>query len=390
MNRAGILSGLKALVGAALLYGGSSQAQQPHWQPFSSDAAGVPATESLLENGAFTSNAAPVAHRDTSGCPTCGAGSPCSCDSHSPAGGCVERGFYAGVDFLFVRPHFSEAVAFVTVTDSLTPAGFDRRVQASELDFEYEPSFRALLGYQLDNLTTLQFTYWHFAGDTAVGSTVAQPNQTIVDPFGNTVSLGQSIDTFAEVRTNVYDLDITKSFISTRSCLSARLAAGLRIADIDQFYASEVFSAAGALTSRGDFTAEFVGAGPHLGFEGRSWFGTANQFSLLAKGSFAILIGDYDVASGVRIPGMAAGSQQANRTRAVPVLEAELGAAWRPTPAWTISGGWLFQAWFNVGTSGGTFDGELLVPPVDAIFVGTDDADIMSFDGLFVRSELRF
>jgi hypothetical protein len=68
-----------------------------------------------------------------------------------------------------------------------------------------------------------------------------------------------------------------------------------------------------------------------------------------------------------------------------------LAAEWRPTNRFNVRAGWLFQAWFNIGTSGGGFDGENLpLAPVDTAFGQTDDADIMSFDGLFVRAEYSF
>ena len=44
-----------------------------------------------------------------------------------------------------------------------------------------------------------------------------------------------------------------------------------------------------------------------------------------------------------------------------------------------------------MGASGGTFDGENLpVAPIDTAFGGADDADIMSFDGLFLRAEIGY
>jgi hypothetical protein len=46
-----------------------------------------------------------------------------------------------------------------------------------------------------------------------------------------------------------------------------------------------------------------------------------------------------------------------------------------------VSAGWLFQAWFDLGTSGGKFDGYYTV---------TENANIMSFEGLFVRGEIAF
>jgi hypothetical protein len=73
------------------------------------------------------------------------------------------------------------------------------------------------------------------------------------------------------------------------------------------------------------------------------------------------------------------------------MLESELGVTWAPESCFTISAGWMFQAWMNLGTSGGTFNGQNLpIGPVNNAFGGADDADIMSFDGLFVRAEVNF
>ena len=47
----------------------------------------------------------------------------------------------------------------------------------------------------------------------------------------------------------------------------------------------------------------------------------------------------------------------------------------------TFSAGWLFQAWFDLGVSGGTDGGK---------FTEVDDSNIMSFDGLFVRGLWRY
>ncbi len=41
----------------------------------------------------------------------------------------------------------------------------------------------------------------------------------------------------------------------------------------------------------------------------------------------------------------------------------------------------MFQAWFDLGASGGTFGG---------FFSGADDANVMSFDGLLVRGEFTY
>lgn len=281
-------------------------------------------------------------------------------------------------------------MAFATVSDSLGAGGLRRRSVASELDFDYDSSFRTFVGYQCDNCTDVKFTYWFLDADTAVEGT-AGAGQTIVDPFGNLGTAGTRIATSASVQMNVFDFDYAKHLNFTSHNLGLRYFAGIRFADIEQFYDSRITDASGGLDSLGTFTANFQGVGPHFGLDARTYHGACRQFGLLGTIGGALLIGDYEVASGVTIPGMADGGQSAGRTRAVPVLDTEFGVIWTPNDRIKLTAGWLFQAWFNAGTSGGTFDGENLpLAPIDTAFGGADDADIMSFDGLFVRAEIDF
>jgi hypothetical protein len=164
------------------------------------------------------------------------------------------------------------------------------------------------------------------------------------------------------------------------------------MADVEQFYESTI-SLGGGVLSNGVFAADFFGVGPYASFTGHAW---ANRpISAFAKVGGALLVGDYEVSSDLVFPGVGTGGQAADRIRTVPVLESELGVMWQPGPRFRLSAGWLFQAWLNLGVSGGTFDGENLPlfggpPGIDTVFGGADDADIMSFDGLFVRGELDF
>ena len=295
---------------------------------------------------------------------------------------------FGGGDYLFIRPHFSEAVAFATVTDSLGPAGFRRIVAANELDFDYDSSFRFFLGYHLAECADVRLTYWHLDADTGVTGT-AGPGQTIVDPFGNLGLTGSTIDTSASVQMNVFDLEYLRRLEYNCAGVGFLYSAGLRFADVNQFYNSTI-SAGPVVTSDGRFDVDFTGVGPYLSLTGETGRGTRRPLSLFAKGAMSLLVGQYDLSTAVQLPGVF-GGQFADRIRTVPVLESELGMAWRPSDSIRLSAGWLFQAWFNLGTSGGTFDGERLpFAPVDTAFGGADDADIMSFDGLFVRAEINY
>jgi len=95
----------------------------------------------------------------------------------------------------------------------------------------------------------------------------------------------------------------------------------------------------------------------------------------------ALLLGQYDVrGDNTPVPGFQT-SQRESLTRTISVLETELGVSRQVHHGINLSLGWLFQAWTDLGTSGGTFGG---------FFAGADDANIMSFDGLFARAEFSY
>jgi hypothetical protein len=316
-------------------------------------------------------------------CDTCEQG--CEDECGPACGSC----FFAGGEYLHLRTHFSEAVAFATVTDGLSNQGFNRQVIAHELDFDYESSFRVFLGFHLTDCCDVRFTYWYLDTDTNVTG-VAGPGQTIVDPFGNLGLVGSSINTMAAVNMDVYDIEFQRPVDFACGGIGFLYSAGVRFADVEQFYNSEIAGPTGVVTGEGRFDVDFFGIGPYLGVKGQTFHGACDQFSLFARGATALLVGQYDITTRVAVPG-ASGSQGANRVRMVPVLESEIGASWQPSDRFQLSAGWMFAAWFNLGASGGTFDGERLpVAPVDTAFGGADDADIMSFDGLFVRAQIGY
>ncbi len=295
--------------------------------------------------------------------------------------------WYGGVEYRYIRPSFSEAVAFAVVTDSFG-AGFQRQVSARELRFDYGNSARLYIGSHIGDSQDVRISYWNLDMDVSVNG-VAGAGQTLVDPFGNLGLAGANISTNASINMNVFDVEYLQTMSFPCQNVDFAYSTGVRFARVKQDYDSTIRTGGGVSTSVGVFTADFDGVGPY--FSLASSTSRDRQFSLLAKGGAAVLIGSYQVDSGVTIPGVAAGGQSANRIRAVPIVEGELGGSWHPTDRFTISSGYMVQAWFNLGVSGGTFDGENLpVAPIDTVFGQTDDADIMSFDGFFVRAEYWF
>jgi len=307
-----------------------------------------------------------------------------------------DPGFYAGADYLLVRPHFSEAIAFARGSQTLTTY----EVEGRELQFDYDSSFRIFAGYRPgDGGGEFRFTYWRFFGDISVAGT-AEVGQFLVDPFGNVVGTaviinpadrrfgtlesillgGDLIRTKATVETNVYDLDFIKPVLLSSPNWGLSWSAGVRIADIDQYYESIITLQGGAF-SRGDFSADFIGAGPRLGLEARRYLGAEGRLALFVNAHAALLVGEDTIHSSNAPNPFFRASQSESLTRTIPVTETELGVSWQVGDSLSLSAGWLFQGWFDMGTSGGQFGG---------FFAGADDSNIMSFDGLFLRGEWAF
>jgi hypothetical protein len=302
---------------------------------------------------------------------------------------------YGGADYLLIRPHFSEAIGFAEVTQ--TPNSF--QAVGRDLDFGYQSSFRVFAGVTLGETGDgLRFTYTSLRGDTDVNGTAGPPGTILVDPYGNIAGAaavidpqsrlfgqilpgGDAINTQASVDLNIYDLEYIRPLALNTPDWGVVWSAGARIADVDQFYSSTV-TAGGQQLAYGDFSVDYIGAGPRLGMRGDRYFGNSG-FSLFASSHGSLLVGNYQVSSSTTtsFPVPFRAGQEESVTRLIPVLEAEVGAAYLVSDHLRLSAGWLFQSWFDMGTSGGKFGG---------FFSGADDSNIMSFDGLMLRAELGF
>jgi hypothetical protein len=132
----------------------------------------------------------------------------------------------------------------------------------------------------------------------------------------------------------------------------------------------------------GTFNTHFTGFGPHFSLLSQAHLRPNSPFSLIARGAGSILVGPSNINSGLTYTGIGGGDQSTHRILTVPVIEAELGGAWQPTENLMFSAGWLWQAWFDMGVSGGTtYNGK---------FAEADSSSIMSFDGLFLRGLWRY
>jgi hypothetical protein len=315
--------------------------------------------------------------------------------------------WYASADYLLIRPQFSQGVALEqrVVTTTTNPSTEQPTSTATDTSmnycFNYNSAFRVSVGYRLiDCGGDIQFTYWRMTGTDSVAAgpaEVTNGSNIIIGQLGCNPQDGQFYNAYTGVTANVFDLDFAKCLAfggpqGDCECTvcprwDLRWLAGFRAADVSRYNNIFVTDPNGSADSNGSINARFVGAGPRIGVQSRRYFGPCGRLSVFAKGTQAVLIGDYNMS---RIKNSIGDSPSANEVtaqydsfcRMVPVTDIEVGGTWQVAPFAAISAGWLFQCWWDLGQaeniSAGTNFGPL------------DSSNILGFDGLFVRGELLF
>jgi hypothetical protein len=314
--------------------------------------------------------------------------------------------WYAGLDYLLVRPRLSQGIGEIRttqITDNTTvPATSTFAAQTVQFPFKYQSSFRATLGYRLlDCGGDLSVTYWRLSGSARVHdgpSNVTNGGAILAGVLEvNTQADNQFLTATTGVTANIFDVDFAKCMSmggpqNPCDCCfcprwDLRWTAGARVADVNRFNNVAVTQANGDLFNSGNVNARFVGAGPRVGLQGRRYFGRTGLMSVYAKANMALLIGDYRMNRLRTLPGNAQApteidTQNDTFARIIPVADIEVGGSWQVAPYTFISAGWFFQAWWDLGQAETVNN----TPTFDAL----SSANILGFDGLFVRGEILF
>lgn len=327
------------------------------------------------------------------GCSDCGQCGQCCGFCFNPCG-C--RGWYGDVDYLLVRPSFSENQGFLqrtTTQDQQENTTVTDRVVHQ--DFDYNSSVRTYIGYRFSCGDEIRFTYWNFGDKShllsgqapADGSVVYAGHLEIV-----TSEPGQRLVVSAGLQANVYDIEYIKCACQKSGCCDCdccppwtlKYSAGIRIADVRRGDNTVLLDPDGTEARSGLITADFIGAGPRVGIEGRRFFGDG-RFSLFARSNFSLLLGEYDSKETRKTPATNPTTIENyfdSHDRLIPVAEIELGGTWQLGPCVNLSAGYLFQAWWDLGQFE-QIQGNVFLNPID-------DSNILSFDGLFARLEICF
>ncbi len=109
------------------------------------------------------------------------------------------------------------------------------------------------------------------------------------------------------------------------------------------------------LVTDGEAGMNFRGGGLRTGLEGRRYFFKDGWLSLYAKGDISLLLGDVNLASNLTQADPTGGTpnivnSQTFRTRQiVPVTELEAGLTGQLSSRLSVTAGYLFAAWHDLG-----------------------------------------
>lgn len=337
------------------------------------------------------------------GCETGGSWWNC-CD----LGGCCGLGdqpssWFFSADYLYVRASFSEALAYIEQDLSLdSPSD-----TFHELNFQHESSYRIGGGCKLDCCDEeIRFMFTRlssFANTTAPAGSIV-PYETGNEGGPTLIS--------ADVDVKSFDLEYRKTIPLGGACCECGDACsdccdpcgcgdaccapacpawditwggGVRFADVNwnRLYngLDEDFESSRVTNS----TLNFDGGGPRVGLEGRRYFGKSRWCSAYLKGDISVLLGQMEQRIQRNDQNDIITTQTARGRRIIPVTEIEAGATAQLTKSSYLSAGYLFSAWHDLG-----FRDQFEFNQAVLLEDHYDDANILGFDGFFVRLEVGY
>ena len=325
----------------------------------------------------------------------------------SAMGGIMDRPIQivAGAEYIYARANFSEALAYVD-----QEIGFGENFV--QYDFNYNSSYSFYGGvYLCDCGGSIIFDYTRLTSDASFAATETPLVNNIYGPF----EIDGNINGYANVELNSYDLSFSKTIplgcpMTCGSCCDDTCCGdtccedtccgdccgnssgccgcpawditwtgGIRFADVSWGRgATETTSTPSSYATNMDFN----GFGGRVGLAGRRYFGKRGLFSLYAKGDWSLLLGQIDIETLVTNPGGTAYART-SCDHIVPVTEIELGGTVHIGCHASVSAGYFWSAWHDLGMREEYDFNQFQTSHYD-------DANILGFDGLFVRGEVAF
>lgn len=335
-------------------------------------------------------------------CPTSGCGGGSSGGSGGLLGqmtGGRNVQLIAGAEYIYAQATFSEALAFVS-QDAIN--GVDT---FNQIDFDYESSYSFYGGFYLPDCggaVIFDYTRLTSSGDYAASES---NSVEIFGPF----EIDGLIEGEADVDLKSYDLSFSKTIplgclLSGKECgdccdpccdsgcgggwcpaWDITWSGGVRFANVNwgnTITAFDPFVTGNPQIDSATTTLDFDGFGGRVGFMGRRYIGKRGLFSLYGKGDFSLLFGEVDLQTAVTNVAGTAFIRTSNDIT-VPVTEIELGGSAHLGRHATLSAGYFWSAWHDLGMSP-TYDFNQFQ------VAHFDDANILGWNGFFARAEIAF
>lgn len=313
------------------------------------------------------------------------------CDPAAPISGFGVRGFVVGVDYLLLRPSFSNNTAFYRATArdgdsiSLTPVNYD---------FGFSSGVRGFIGYNLSDDTLVRFGYLAIDSSVTIdraaeGNYAGGDGVAYIGPFFTEAFVpGSTIRSVAGVELDVYDLELARRFeldadVAGAAAWDTAASVGIRFADasVDSTITNLCPQCPDSFVTT-DRT--FNGVGPRLAAQGRRYLGAARRWSVFANGGVALLVGDVtNVDRRITVEEPLSESQKVDGTIVVPNVDISLGASWQLADRTSLSAGWMLMYWGNLGYSE-TIDTGGVGETALATSVPLTNSSL-TYDGFFLR-----
>lgn len=278
------------------------------------------------------------------------------CSSGGSCGGGGGIAWSAGFEWSFVKPRFSENVAFTTMTGD---GNNNDTFTDTEFDYDLELTPRVWIEAAMSDCWSWRVSWWQF--DHAPGALTTSPIANfgeITHPdFGDVdISTTLATETFStSSRLNAYAIDLEAIKKARVSDWQLGVGGGVRYASAEQGYFAQLRDAGNDVIGQIDFQHQLEGYGPTMSLSGRRPLFRRVQLVGAARGS--LLFGDGSsrlAASEDTTPSTTV--RLRNREDLLPIGEARVGLEWispkkRGSWQWMLSTAMEGQVWGNAGNA---------------------------------------
>ena len=300
------------------------------------------------------------------GCDSCAGGEYLGgCDSSGGGYASCSRGgrmsWNVGFEWSFVKPRFSENVAYTTMTgDGANNSTFID----TEFDYDLELTPRVWLEAGLSKNWSWRLSYWQFDHSPDLESTSPNANGfgEITHPSFADVDISTTIPTdtfFASSKLNAYTIDL-EALKQARLCgWQLGVGGGLRYASVEQEYFSQLRNTGNVLRGQIDFSQALEGIGPTVSLSARRPLLPSVQLVCAARGSLLFGNGSSSLAAGedLDLANPFSTTRLTSRDDHLPISEARVGIEWLSPKKHSRSWQWMLstamegQYWGNAGNA---------------------------------------